>query len=106
MHVAAVYENLDDAEFAALNTERLLQKHPQVSGLYINTANSATVCAKLEELGYNGKIKVVTSDLFDKVRYYMQRDVIQATIFQNPFQQGYMAVEQLYQCISDGVHGL
>ena len=103
MHVAAVYENLDDAEFAALNTERFIQKHPQVGGLYINTANSATVCAKLEELGYSGKIKVVSSDLFDKVRYYMQRDVIQATIFQDPFQQGYMAVQQLYQHIAEGV---
>ena len=103
MSVAAVYENHDDEEFAMFNTQRLLQKYPQVKGLYINTANSATVCAKMEELGYGGKIKLVTSDLFDDVRYYMKRNVIQATIFQDPFQQGYMAVEQLYRCIAEGI---
>lgn len=100
--VAAIYENHDDEAFAAFNTEKLIQEHPEVQGLYINSANSIAVCRKLEELGMSGKIHVVTSDLFDQLREYMKKDTVQATIFQDPYRQGYLAVEQLYKCVAEG----
>lgn len=102
MNFTAIYENHDDPEYAAYNTERLFREHPETSGLYINSANSAPVCRKLEELGLGGKIALVTSDLFDEIRGYMRQDVVQATIFQDPFRQGYLAVEQMYKCLAEG----
>lgn len=103
MNLAAVYENHDDEGFAAYNTERLIKRHPDVTGLYVNTANSISVCKKLKELGMDGKIKVVTSDLFDELRGFMKEDVIQATIFQDPFKQGYTAVEKMFYHISESL---
>lgn len=102
LSVAAVYENHDDAEFAAYNTERLFREHPEVRGLYVNSANSVSVCKKLEELGLQGKVQLVTSDVFEELREFMRRDVIQATIFQDPYQQGYLAVQQMYRCLAEG----
>lgn len=101
--VAAIYENHDDPEFAAYNTMRLFREYPQVTGLYVNSANSEPVCRKVVELGLGGKVKLVTSDLFDEIRSYMKQDVVQATIFQDPFRQGYLAVEQMYKYIAEGV---
>jgi len=102
LQVAAVYENHDDPEFAAYNTERLFREHPDVKGLYVNSANSVSVCKKLVELGLQGTVKLVTSDVFDELREFMRRDVVQATIFQDPYQQGYMAVQQMYRCLAEG----
>lgn len=102
LSVAAVYENHDDPEFAAYNTERLFREHPEVRGLYVNSANSVSVCKKLEELGLQGKVRLVTSDVFEELREFMRRDVVQATIFQEPYQQGYMAVQQMYRCLAEG----
>lgn len=101
--VAAIYENHDDSEFAAYNTLRLFREHPEVTGLYVNSANSEPVCRKIVELGLGGKVKLVTSDLFDDIRSYMKQDVVQATIFQDPFRQGYLAVEKMYQYIAEGI---
>ncbi len=101
MKIVDVYENHDNYEFAAHNAERLIQEHPDVTGLYINTDNSISTCKKLEKLGLSGKLKLVTSGDFKEIRDYMQKGVVQATIFQNPYQQGYMAVEQMYHIISE-----
>ncbi len=102
MQVATVYENHDDEGFASYNTERLLREHPEVSGLYVNTANSISVCQKIKEMGLSGKIKLVTSDVFQEIQMYMQEGLVHATLFQNPYQQGYMAVDQMYRIISEG----
>lgn len=102
LNFTALYENHDDPEYAAYNTERLFREHPQVRGLYVNSANSEPVCRKLVEMGLGGKIALVTSDLFEEIRAYMKQDVVHATIFQDPFRQGYLAVEQMYKCLAEG----
>lgn len=102
VQVSAIYENHDDPEFAAYNTERLFREHPEIGGLYVNSANSEPVCRKLVQMGLGGKIALVTSDLFDEIRNYMHQDVVQATIFQDPFRQGYQAVEKMYKCLAEG----
>lgn len=101
--VAAIYENLDDPELAAYNTMRLFREHPEITGIYVNSANSEPVCRKIVELGLSGRVSLVTSDLFADIRSYMKQDVVQATIFQDPFQQGYLAVEQMYKYIAEGI---
>lgn len=101
--VATVYENYDDPEIAAYNTMRLFREYPGIKGLYVNSANSEQVCRKLVELGHARKVKLVTSDLFDVIRSYMKQDVVQATIFQDPFRQGYMATEWMYKSIAESV---
>ena len=102
MRVITVCENHDDYDFAAYNTERLLRQHPDVEGIYINTANSVAVCKKLKEMNLHGKIAVVASDVFEELEEMMREDVIQATIYQDPFGQGRTAVKQLYQSICFG----
>ena len=102
MKVLAICENHDDYDFASYNTERLLRQYPDVEGIYINTANSVAVCKKLKELNLQGRISVVASDVFNELEELMREDVIQATIFQDPFRQGRNAVKQLYRAICFG----
>ena len=103
MEVIAICENHDDSNFAAYNAEQLFKQHPEIEGIYINTANSVSICNKLKEMGLAGKVRVVTSDIFQELVRFMREDVVQATIFQDPFRQGRTALKHLYRNIGDGV---
>ncbi len=102
MNVVGVCENYDDPNFAAYNTERMLKSHTEIDGIYINTANSVPVCKKLVEMGLAGKIRIVASDVFPELVQMMRDDVVQATIFQDPFRQGNQATKLLYSFIAEG----
>lgn len=106
MDVVAVYENYDDYDFASFNTVRLLNEHPEVEGIYINTANSVSVCKKIIELGKKDHIRIVASDVFQEVVDFLHNGVIDATIYQNPFKQGKSAVKSLYQAITEKADSL
>lgn len=97
-----VYEHGDNPERAMEETERLLKEHPDVKGIYIGTANSIPICRKLEELGYAGRIRVVASDIFADLSQLMDRGIVDATIFQNPYMVGKMMVQNMYEVIAEG----
>ena len=101
LQLVSICENYDDPEFAAFNTEKLFTQHPDIQGIYINTANSISICNKLLDMGLAGKIKIIASDVFDDLVQLMNDDVIHATIFQDPFHQGRKAIKHLYRCVSE-----
>jgi LacI family transcriptional regulator len=102
LNILDVLENHDDSDLAYYNTEKAIRLYPELEGIYINSANSLTVCQKLEELGLGGKIKVVASDVFPELLKYMRQGIVHASIFQDPFNQGRRALKQLYGCIAEG----
>jgi len=102
LNVVAVYENQDDPNIAYHATDKLLKEYPDVGGLYICSANSATVCKKIIELDMGGKIKIVASDIFSELNDYLEKGIINATIFQDPFNQGRLAFKYLYEHIAEG----
>jgi Transcriptional regulators len=102
IQIIGVYENQDDPELAYYNTEKLISQHPDIEGIYINTANSSSVCKKLKETGYGGRVKIVASDVFPELKEHMMEDIIHATLFQDPFNQGRLALKYLYQHIAEG----
>jgi ABC-type sugar transport system, periplasmic component len=102
LNIIGIYENHDDPELAYYTTGKVLDEHPELEGIYICSANSVTVCKRLKEKGYAGRIKVVASDIFPELKDYMMEDVIHASIFQDPFNQGRLALKYMYQHIAEG----
>jgi LacI family transcriptional regulator len=102
LNIIGVYENHDDPEMAYYTTGKVLDQYPELEGIYISTANSTAVCKKLIEKGCAGRIKVVASDFFPELKKYMEEDVIHASIFQDPFNQGRLALKYLYRYIAEG----
>lgn len=102
LEMCGVYEHEDNPERAAEETERLLKEHPDLKGIYIGTANSLPICKKLEELGLAGKIKIVASDIFEDLSIMMDRGIVHATIFQNPYMVGKMMIQKMYEVIAEG----
>ena len=103
MELIAVCESHDDPDFAAYNFEKLYARHPEIEGIYINSANSISICKKMKESGLAGRIRVITSDVFDELTPFIRENVVQATIFQDPFRQGRTAMKYLYRAVSEGV---
>jgi LacI family transcriptional regulator len=73
----------------------LLKKHPDLGGLYINTANSLPVLQALEECGRLGKVQVITTDLFPELVPFIEDGKVLASLYQRPFAQGKAAFEML-----------
>ncbi len=99
--IVAVVENQERENLAAQNTKDLLRKHPDLSGIYVATANSVAVCQVLTKQDANHRIKLITTDLFEEMVEYLEKGVIQATLFQNPYRQGWEAVMILFQFITE-----
>ena len=102
MEVVGVFEHNDSPEAAYHLVDRILQSYPDIGGVYLGSANSTTFCQRVVELGYAGKLKIVASDVFAELTGNLKNDVVQATIFQNPYNQGRLAVRYLYEYLVEG----
>lgn len=91
----AVYETQDDEVVGYHLTEKLLRDYPYVNGIFIGTSHSMGVCKKIIEVGRANDIKIVCVDTYPQIIEYIQKNVISATIFQNPYLQGKMAVARM-----------
>ena len=102
LEMCGVYEHLDKPLLAEEAAARLLREHPDVDGIYIGTANSVPICRYLEKAGEAGRIKIVASDLFEDLSVLMDRGIVDATIFQNPYMVGKKMIKTMYEIIAEG----
>ena len=82
-------------------TGELIEKRA-ISGIYVATGAVSGVCRAVCESGGAGKIKIIATDLSDDCRRNMESGVIYATIYQNTFLQGVMAVSMFHRHFSAG----
>lgn len=100
-YLLQTYETQDEPEVAALLTKKALREIPNIQGIYIATGNSLTICDVLKSEHMDDKIKVIATDLYDTMIPYIQNRTINATIYQQPEEQGRKAVMQCYHYIID-----
>ncbi|WP_078409877.1 sugar ABC transporter substrate-binding protein [Priestia abyssalis] len=78
--------------------ETLLQNHPDIKGVYATTDNLALDALKvIEEKGL--EIPVVGADGVTKMMEYIESGILNATVAQNPYDMGYISVEQALKAI-------
>lgn len=92
-----VYEHFDDSRQVTAVTERMLDQHLDLSGVYMTTASSALACRSIADSRRN--LAVITTDVLSETPHLLQTGVANATIFQNPYRQGKTVVRQLYNSI-------
>ena len=88
----SVIEGHEDEDESFQKTFDLLRRFPTVAGIYVNTVNCLPVCRALGARGLAGKVKLITTDLFAEMSPYFQKGTISASIYQQPFRQGQLAV--------------
>ncbi len=86
------HDSQKDAYRASL---KLIEKHPELGGIYISTANSLPVILALREKRRLGKVRIIATDLFPEIVPLIESGHIAATLYQQPLTQGKMAFEIL-----------
>jgi LacI family transcriptional regulator len=102
--IVSVVEGHEDEGESFQKTNDLLRHFPTLQGLYVNTVNCLPVCRALEARGFEGKVKLITTDLFAEMEPYFQRGIITASIYQHPYRQGQIAVRLLADHLTSQAH--
>jgi LacI family transcriptional regulator len=92
-----VLESHDNPSEAYAGTADLLDRHANLQGLYISTANSLPVIQAIQEKKRAGNIRIVTTDIFPELATMIETGEVMATLYQRPFTQGKTAAQSLVQ---------
>jgi LacI family transcriptional regulator len=97
-----VFEAHDDEREAFARTRELIGKTPDLTAIYVSTANSLPVIRAVEEAGLMGKVDLVTTDVFPELVPLIRSGAVAATIYQRPISQGRIAFDVLYRFVVEG----
>src|SRR4030095_606421 len=101
--LAAVLEAHDDESEAYLKCVETFSCIPDLSGVYVTTANSPPVMRALADQQLAARTTVITSDLVAALVPLIQSGRISATIDQRPWIQGQIAFRTIYRYLMEGV---
>lgn len=93
--IAAVVEAHESAEESYRKSCELVVRHPNLSGIYVSTVNCLPVCRALKDYKRAGKVQLITTDLFPEMVPHLEGGTIRASIYQDPYLQGQLAVRML-----------
>lgn len=99
--VVDLAESLDDGEIAYEETLKMLRTHPEVNTLYFAAAGAVGGIRAVRELGLSG-LTVISCDDTAEIRQLLQLGEIGATVCQEPFRQGYRAMQILFEAVVNG----
>jgi ABC-type sugar transport system substrate-binding protein len=78
----------DDPARLKKHIKTYLESFADLRGVYCNSIrNTLTACETIREPGFSGKLKVIGSDVHSEMLPYFEDNTLNATIFQNPWQQ-------------------
>ena len=99
--VVDLAESLDDNQIAYEQTLAMLQRHPDINTLYFAAAGAAGGARAAEELG--ARLTTISCDDTREIAQLIRAGNIQATVCQEPFRQGYRAMQILFEAVVNGV---
>jgi LacI family transcriptional regulator len=97
------YEYLDNEGIAYKIAKKLVHDMPKLKGIYVTSGIGLKGTGRaVREAGRAPQVKVVGFDLDDEVTQMLQEDIVQSTICQDPFGQGYSAVKLMFRHLTEG----
>ena len=83
-------------------TRELVERQPEISGLFLTVNVEQGVCAALEKEGIIGKVKIISNDLNENNRKLLCDGNIAFVLEQNARVQGYEPIMVLFHLVFDG----
>jgi LacI family transcriptional regulator len=96
IRVAGIVESFDDDNIAFRNTKKLLEDHPNITALYFCAGGIDGGIKAVKELQLAHKLKIITVDDTDNIKQYLKDGIVNATVCQQPFKQGYEAIKLIF----------
>lgn len=100
--IVGTVENHDSADEAYTAAKDFITAHPDLAGIIVTAGGPHGAAKAVDELGLKDKISVVCFDTTTEIISYIKKDVIKATIGQDPFGQGADPVVLAYNQIISG----
>lgn len=110
-HVADSYGNIrivdtinnnDDENESYSLTTALLARHPEINALYFTAGGVYGGCKAVMDAGRHKDMTIITYDMVNTTREYIEKGLIAATICQQPFIQGSKPLAILFTYLTTG----
>jgi len=92
-------DNIEDSYNTAKN---LLSQNHKIQGIIVRGIGSLGVAKAIEELGYSGKIPIITFNFSQEIAEYIKKGIIHSTIIHDPFSQGHDPIIHFYNMLVTG----
>ena len=102
MRVLDPVEDHDIEPEAYEKFRKLLETHPDLSGIYVTTEASIPVLNAVRDAGLLNQLTIITTDLFSALVPHIRSGAVSATIYQRPRTQGRMAFRVLHEFLEEG----
>lgn len=100
INIVAKEYSLSDEKRAEELTRKIFERFGKVDAIVALNGYSAVGTARaLEELGATESVKIVAFDSFKEEIDYLEDEVIDATVVQNPFSMGYLGVKTVLEAL-------
>lgn len=100
--IADIVENQDKESLAFELTVKKLEQNPSIKGIYVTGGGASGVGGALKALGKEKTVRVICHDLVETTASLVREGVIDFTIGQDPFYQGYQSVKVLFEYLIAG----
>lgn len=90
--VLEIIEGHDNEVLTFERSWKMLESQNNLRGVYVTTANCLPLCHTITARNLIGKVKLITTDLFPGMIPYFERNIISASIYQQPFRLGQQAI--------------
>ncbi|HEX4786664.1 MAG TPA: LacI family DNA-binding transcriptional regulator [Candidatus Sulfotelmatobacter sp.] len=102
LHLLKPIEDHDVESEAYNKCRKLLEKHPELAGIYVTTEASIPVLQAAQDAKVLQRLTVITTDLFSDLVPHIRSGAVAATIYQRPRAQGQMAFRMLHDFLAEG----
>ncbi|HIU75698.1 MAG TPA: LacI family DNA-binding transcriptional regulator [Candidatus Pelethocola excrementipullorum] len=92
----------EDNEVAEKVTKKVLDKHPNLTGIYMTSHGEEGVCKALRSYRKTNRIKMIANDFMGKNYELLESGIINLLIGQDAFVQGYEPVMILFRLLFHG----
>lgn len=95
-------EGNDDEETAYRAAKRMFKMHPNLNAVFIAAAGTEGICRAIRERNNPKDLKVISFDSSRTTEELIRQGIIQATICQQPGEQGRLAVKAAFDYLVNG----
>ncbi len=96
IEIIGIYENHDKPKEAYNISQKVLKSCPDLGGIYVTAGGPFGAGYAVKDAGKGGIIKLVCFDLLEETIRLIQEGIVQASIQQDPFFQGYESIRILH----------
>ena len=101
--ILGLWDTISDEKSAELICQELMEKHPDISGIYDISYKSEAIARRLVRMRRDQDIKLIGFDYYDAVKPFIRSSAIDVIIGQSLPNQAYDAVKMMFYHLCYGV---